>query len=204
VLVGATVTSITNANIRDRRGVIGGIPPVLTAVDQADLYSPARDGTLDGTAPVDLSQIAALVYLRRRIIGATRIRWQYYQGATALTGNYVLGIYDASGRKVVDTGSVAFTGAIGSSQARSATTFEPGAYYALFGVDTTNAGVIGYAGWGGALGTSIAKAPVHAPNIMLGSVTGGVTAPTTLLSFTDYLGFSSAIQPVPKITLSVG
>jgi hypothetical protein len=209
VLVGATVTSISNANIRDRRAFVAGtVPPVLTAVDQVSLSSPAREGTLDSSAPIDLSQTAALVYVPRRIAAATRIRWHYFQGATALTGNYVLGIYDATGRKIVDTGSVAFTGGIGSSNARSetitATTFEPGAYYALLGADTTNAGTIGYVGWGGILGTTITKAADHAPNVTLYSLTGGVTAPTTLLSFTDYLGFTSGLHPVPRITLSVG
>ena len=66
----------------------------------------------------------------------------------AITGSYNIGIYDASGRKIVETGSVAFTGANSTMQNRSevitATTFEAGNYYVVIGVDSTGVGARGY------------------------------------------------------------
>lgn len=220
VLVGAAVSSITNANIRDRRafGVPGVVPPILTAVDMVQ-FQPApglplvlpQSSTLalSGTAH-DLHQVAAAMYLPRRIASATRIRWTYDHGGTALTGNYILGIYDSSGRKIIDTGSVAFTGASTTKQARSetitATTFEPGWYYALLGVDATNSGTVEY--WGVCAGVSQNDATgssVIAPNLLLRSATGGVTVPTTILSFTDVSTITDTVfPPMPVIALSVG
>jgi len=204
ILVAATDTAISDAEIRDRRPFVCGVPPLLTDVDMAALI-PQGVGmtTVSVNANADLAQGAVLCYLPRRIVGATRIRWKYEQNSvTAMTGNYVFGIYDSSGRKVIDTGSVAFTGAASSVQQRSetiaATTFEPGTYYVLFGADYTNAGAYS------THGTRWVQATVNYPNIALYSATGGVTAPTTVLGFVDQSGIVSADIMVPHVALSVG
>jgi len=207
VLVPAASSSVTNANIRDRRPFVQGLPPVLTDVDQVGFLPVAGVLAYPAVPNIstthDLAQAAAACYLPRRIASATRIRWRYQQDSgSALTGNYVIFICDASGRKLIDTGSVALTGATSTMQARSetitATTFEPGVYYVGIGVDTTGGTAIAFSG---TLATY-----VHAPNVVLRSTTGGVTAPTTVLGFTDASTLSPAvaIPSVPFVSLSVG
>jgi hypothetical protein len=207
VLVAATDTSISNAEIRDRRAFVAGIPPVLTAVDMVPFMTgpaTAVDVLLDfGLA--DLSQSAMLAYLPRRIVGATRIRWAYDQPiTTAATGNYVLGVYDASGRKIIDTGAVAFTGAIGVNSHRSetisATTFEAGWYYVFAGMGAGNGFRVNTTRF--SIGQTARAAY---PNIALGSATGGTTAPATILGFTDGGAANPAALPIcPVFALSVG
>lgn len=204
VLVPATSTTVVDANIRDRRpvGVAGAIPPLLTDLDAVS-FMPAvgtQFTTMDHTIH-DLNQASALMRLSRRIASATRIRWRYIQGGTPITGNYVIAIYDASGRKIIDTGTVAFTGAANSSQIRSetitATTFEPGNYYVLFGMDSAAVGTFQF--WG--VPTNVGA--YFAVDLGTASATGGVTAPTTLLGATD-ASAANNICSVPMIALSVG
>jgi hypothetical protein len=218
VLVAASDTSISNAEIRDRRAFSapGTVPPLLTVVDAVTPMSPMTLSGMDASAgdiahaQHDLAQVAALVWLPRRIASATRIRWKYIQGGTAMTGNYVLAIFDATGRAVVNTGSVAWTGALSTFQVRSeviaATTFEAGAYYVMLGNDSS-AGSAGYAGWQQTINIGGSPTPQAAmPNIYVASATGGVTVPSTLLSFTDAYGNTAAGNrpKVPQIALSVG
>jgi hypothetical protein len=216
VLVAATDTAISDSEIRDRRAFSSPatVPPLLTDVDMVVPVSPLPTLVWDVAndlvhASHDLRQSAALVYLPRRIVGATRIRWKYLHGGTAITGNYVIAIMDASGRGIVNTGSVAFTGALNTWQARSetitATTFEAGWYYVMIGLDTS-AGAAGATGWG-AIGSTagvVTSSPAM-PNVWLMSTTGGVTVPSTILSFVD-AGPTPALLPpkVPQIALSVG
>jgi hypothetical protein len=217
VLVAANDTSISDSEIRDRRSfsVPGAIPSPGTDIDMVGLQ-PHPSIPLEHNAPSygalapvasgnDLQQGAYLAFLPRRIVSATRIRWQYRQdGTTALAGNYVIGIYDASGRKVIDTGSVALTGATSSLQARSetitATTFEPGWYYVLFGLDSTAGNSINFHG----VNFRASCDRVSGPNLAFRSASGGVTAPTTILGFTDYWGADIAQIGVPVVSLSVG
>lgn len=166
VFVAATDTAITNAEIRDRRAFCarGTVPPLAssgsTALDTV-AFEPGAGLMAVADAKVDNAgiglgglndgeQIAALVYLPRRIAAATKLRWTYKQGGTALTGTYTVGIMDASGRKIASVDSVAFTGSANSLQARSetiaATTFEAGCYYVVFGADTTNGGSVAFGG----------------------------------------------------------
>ena len=217
VIVANGETTIDAVDIRDRRPFpcAGTIPPLLTDVDMV-MFRPA-----DGLAVVrnlvsythdtlDTHQAAALMYLPRRIVGATRIRWTYSQNATANTGSYVLAIFDASGRRIVDTGSVAFTGAASSWQERSetiaATTFEPGLYYVFVGFDTATASA--QSSWVGVDHSfgSISARPAITRNQLLRSTSGGVTVPTTLLGFTDVGSLTAAINMpmVPVVALSVG
>ena len=199
ILVPAASSSVVDANIRDRRPFqAGAIPPLLTDVDMVHLWPHAASApSVSTSGPADLGQAAGLCYLPRRIVAATRLRWKYTQGGTAATGTYVLGIYDSSGRKVVDTGAVALTGGSGTSQVRSetiaATTLEAGAYYIMIGVDYTNAGSISYVG--------STSAPIG-PNLMLSAAAGGATAPATVLGFTDQL--ASPTVGAPFVVLSVG
>jgi hypothetical protein len=219
VLVAISDTSITDAEIRDRRPFTIGIPPLLTDVDSAMFvpppYTPMFQDSIQNGAfnqSSDLQQVAALMYLPRRIVGATRIRWKYAQSTVggALTGTYVLGIYDSSGRKIVDTGAIAWTGAAGSFQVRSetiaATTFEPGLYYVLIGSDTTS-GANTRVYYSGLIMTVLEGIPhCLTPNVLLRSAAGGATAPTTLLGFTDLNGVvAGANYPAaPFLALSVG
>jgi hypothetical protein len=210
VLVPAGAPAVLKAeNIRDRRPFCHPIvPPLLTAVDMVPLTplvasKPSGESGF-GTAN-DGHQSAVAVYLHRRILNATRIRWKYRQLA-GITGNYVLALYDASGRKIVDTGSVALTGAAGkavmASLAISATTLEAGVYYFLIGLDTTGGSeAVSYPGF-------LVNGAVDAPssNLVLASTSGGVTAPATLLGFTDMAGLSEGVSrpSVPAACLSVG
>lgn len=212
---GSESTSIDTADIRDRRpfGVPGTIPPLLTDIDIVAL-EPVHAVPEASIAAVhgshDNSQLAYAVKLPRRIVSATRIRWKYAHGATPCAGNYVIAIYDASGRLVVSTGSVAFTGAGNSYQVRSetitATTFEAGTYYVLFGLDTT-AQAVAFAGIS-AQTSNGSRALPGIPNVLLGvGGGGGVTPPTTLLSLSDMSGVTSALDvttPAPLVALSVG
>lgn len=213
VLVAATDTSITDSEIRDRRAFIAGLPPLLTDVDMArfdPLWAPPVVPLVQMSIGWDLMQAAYLARLDRRIVAATRLRWKYRHGSTAGVGNYVIGIYDASGRKIIDTGSVAATGALNTYQVRSetisATTFEPGYYYVLFGNDWTS-GTIEFQG----LHAEVTNAGFNesgpfAPNMLVRSATGGITAPTTLLGFTDVHGLTAAtaVPAVPFLGISVG
>lgn len=218
VLVAATDTSISNSEIRDRRAfsACGTIPSLLTAVDMLVPSSPlpvtAWSSSLNDMAhgSHDLHQSAALVYLDRRIASATKIRWKFRHGATALTGNYVFSICDASGRPIVSTASTAFAGSSNTWQVLSvtisATTFEPGAYYVLFGMDSS-AGAAGVTGWG-VFGeeSGVIAASASQPNLFVVSTTGGVTVPSTILGFTDTGPATSPVAhlKVPQIAISVG
>lgn len=214
VLVAASDTSITDAEIRDRRPFVAGVPPLLTNVEMAVLECPYLPLVGPDTAndishsAHDLEQAACLVVLRKRIVSATRLRWVYQHGSTALTGNYALTIYDASGRLIVGTGAVAFTGATSSRQERSetitATTFEPGAYYLHLGVDTGtgSAGVTGPKSDATVGGAAADLAPFA--NVLLGVGSGGTTAPSTLLSMSDAASSGLGVPKLPLVALSVG
>jgi hypothetical protein len=176
--------------------------------------TPTGGATLDnltgaGAVPSSALLLAdVLVAATDTAISDSEIRDRRAFGATALTGNYVLGIYDASGRKIIDTGSVALTGAASSAQARSetisATTFEPGLYYALFGIDTTNAGAIRFPGYRLYSSTTAGGSPV-AKNMGLFLNSGGVTAPSTVLGFSDIVGTAPpGATWTPAMALSVG
>jgi hypothetical protein len=139
VLIPAGSTTITAAQIRDRRqfGPIAAAPTFGTPVDMVP-FSPGTGGTpTAGTLGASETYSAAAVYLPRRIVGATRLRWAYRQTATPTTGNYRLKICDTSGHAIADTGSVAYTGAANTNQVRSETitaqTFEAGVYWLVFG-----------------------------------------------------------------------
>ncbi len=214
VLVPAGAPAVLSAEaIRDRRPFCHPIvPPLLSDLDMVPLMPLSlihRDieGGI-GHASHDGKQAALAFYLPRRIVGATKIRWKYSQGVTALAGNYVLAILDASGRKIVDTGSVAFAGAAGSFQARAetiaATTLEAGVYYVLVGVDSSTGGILFQ---GSSMGIASAATPgANAPNLALAG-SGGLTVPTTLLAMTDLYGLAVAagdVPSVPDVCLSVG
>lgn len=217
VLVAATDTAISNSEIRDRRAFVAGVPIPLTAVDMVPLIPVGVTiGTLTlqggaGLGVNDLEQVAVLVQVPRRISGATRMRWKYVQGSGGpLTGNYVLAMFDASGRQIVATSSTAYAGLVNTVQVRSetisATTFEPGYYYLYFAHDTTNAnsaitpGAVMHAEPAGVIATG----PSY-PNVGLRASGGGVTVPTTLAAFTDLGTETSGLQAgVPLVALSVG
>jgi hypothetical protein len=206
--------SIVTADIRDRRPwAVPVVPSLTTDVDLVQLvpFVPVEPNLAISHATMDVSQLCYAAFLPRRIVGATRIRWKYVHGGTALTGNYVIAIYDSSGRQVATSGIVAFTGALNTYQVRSetisATTFDAGVYYVLFGLDS-GAGGAAIQGISGQLGTATNRPGAGMPNVTLGTAGGGgTTAPTTILSLSDFNTITSdvtACTPAPLVSLSVG
>lgn len=209
VLVPAGAANGSTFSYRDRRPYGKPIiPRALTGGSPFDTASPqfleaieSLQGTAIAVAATNY-QSAAAVWLPNAIT-ATKIRWSYQQGATAATGNYNIGIYDASGRKIVETGSVAFAGAANSTQLRtetiSSTRFEAGVYYVVIGTTIATAS------------SSVAfnGVPINTRRGRQGAVwystTGGVTLPTTILSFTDaFQTVSGQACAVPTVVLANG
>lgn len=215
VLVPAGAPAVLKAeNIRDRRAFCYVIvPPLLTDVDMVPflpLHIGFSSAATSWASSQDLHQGAVAFYLPRRIVGATKLRFKYTQsGGESLTGSYVIAIFDASGRKIVDTGAVAFAGGVNSFQVRAetiaATTFEAGVYYVFVGLDTTNTGVARFIGRSLTVETS-GNPGAPAPNLGLYSATGGTTVPATLLGMTDVVSLSATTTPppIPDIYVSVG
>lgn len=215
VLIPTSATTITTVNIRDRRPIASRaiVPPLNNVSFDLDMVTFEPCDGLARTMAADVVgaaalQCAALMFLSRRIAGATRIRWRYKQHAsTPATGNYSIGIYDASGRKIVDTGTVAFTGGASNDQSRAetiaATDFNAGQYYVAIGYamsagDAYIGGVDGRAASAGVVGSG-----PPGPNMFLAS-NAGLPLPQTCLGWQDlYVGVASTF-PVPIITLSVG
>lgn len=192
VLIPNGAASSASFTYRDRRPIATQIPPsIKTSLSVVTFRAfdalPAvwNAGFSSGNG---LQQSAYAAFLPRRVPNATRIRWAYTQNSTtAATGNYNIGIYDASGRLIVSTGSVAFTGATGTYQYRSeaiaSTTFEAGVYYIVMGWGAI-AGSCNFLGVPGLTGTTfMIAAPL--PNLFLYSTSGGITMPATILGFTD-------------------
>lgn len=228
ILVAAAVGSILTAAIRDRRpiGNFGSVPWLGSTGTQVDMVAfqphpalpltigPSGAGSgLNITATTnDNQQAAVLMWLPRRIVSATRIRWKFQQGGTAAATGYTIGIYDVSGRIITSTtGPPVFSGALNTSLEVSAaigtTTYEAGWYYVLFGVAAmTAASVVYYTG----VPTAVVNAQTDIGgayrNLSFRSATGGSGPPTTLLAFTDTVTLTAATAspPVPIIALSVG
>jgi hypothetical protein len=121
VLIPAAAVTVTTANIRDRRS-FGPVqaPGIFTSVDEVPLIPVAGVQIAPGL-PLrrPRTKRPCLCQLPRRIVLATRIRWGYRQTATPTTGNYVFAICDATGRPIVNTGSVAYAGIANSDNRRS-------------------------------------------------------------------------------------
>lgn len=217
VLIPATVTSVQTANIRDRRQfpLVGTVPPILTAVDMVTFQPHPQllvaQQPCQSTGSFDQHQTAALMYLPRRIVSATRVRWRYGQGGTANAGNYVIAIYDSSGRLITNatTGVVAYTGALNTLQTRSDTitaqTFEPGWYYVFIG-NGAGTGAASVFTNGVFLNCSPGQQGAPSVNLALRLTSGGTVPPTTLLGFTDVstIAATTVIATVPIVSLSVG
>ena len=206
VLVPAGATSIIAGNIRDRRRqstltagafIVGGtLGDVVPLEPVAGL--PVASATISPAA-TDNFQGAVLVRLRRRIT-ANRFRWRYVQGATPAASNYFVGLADFSGRTIASVAATAFTGAAASMQSRNETitsqTFEPGYYWLLFGIAAmTAASSVTYLGVG-------ASSLVGAPGVGARLTSGGATAPTTILGFSDLYGGALTTLPVPLMSLA--
>jgi hypothetical protein len=217
ILVPALSTSVVTANIRDRRPValFGTLPWLGSTGTQIDAVTfqphPALYMAAGGYAPGthDNTQAAALMWLPRRIVGATRIRWRYVQGVTAATSNYVLFVSDVSGRVVAQTAATAFAGAVNTAQEASValtatTTFEEGWYYVSIGLAAVTAAST-VAIWGANMVIASAGASLMVRNIGLRSAAGGTTVPTTILAYTDIASLTAvtATPSIPICTLSV-
>ena len=221
VVVGAGVATIVTANIRDRRTIGGGLgtgggvmPWLLTGRDEVSIDP--DDALVLGSVTLtptthDTMQGAYIATLPRRIVGATRLRWKYAQGATNATTNYNIAICDMSGRLIVATGATAFSGAanaiVEASLTITATTFEAGNYFVWMGVAAlTAASAVSFHGVQANISVTAPGAPFRNHKLQLGS--GGTTFPATntLLGYTDVAGVVAAANelPVPMVALSVG
>jgi hypothetical protein len=201
-LVPTNAASSALFTYRDRRAFAdeGNVPPIRTPTNSVMMLCFVGQTRLNANAN-NLNQYAMLHYLPRRIT-ATRIRWVYRQSSgTASTAVYNIGVYDASGRKIVETGALASTGISNTIQVRSevitSTTFEPGAYYVCIGWSSIIAAGVPWTWSSGISG----GAEQVGPNTMLYSTTGGTTLPQTLASFID-LNVTNSVFTVPLIMLS--
>jgi hypothetical protein len=211
ILIPAAAATVTTANIRDRRPLGPAVaPPLFSAVDAVQMqpllgYQVGVGAFLGVTN----AQAAAAMYLPRRIVLATRVRWGYKQTATPTTGSWNIAICDASGRPIVATGATAFSGIananVQGSTAITATTFEAGVYYVLYGqVLTAGASVIVNCA------NHQTVSPVSGPNLFayLAAATG-TTFPAAINGSAGALTDASATPApvqygVPMIELSVG
>ena len=206
VLVPAGAASGATFSYRDRRAYGKPIIPAALVGSAFESASPVFidnvESLITGAIAVAATnyQAAGAIWLPNAVT-ATKIRWMYQQGGTAATGNYKIGIYDASGRKIVETSSTAFTGAANSTQIRSetitSTRFEAGVYYVVIG--TTIATASSSVNFNG-VPTNTRRGR---QGTMFYSTTGGVTLPTTLLSMTDaFQTVSGQACSVPTIVLA--
>jgi hypothetical protein len=217
ILVPALSTSVVTANIRDRRpfGVQGVYPNAQAGLDIAPL-TPATGLIVEHDVQIsqalnDNNQSAILCYLPRRIIGATKIRWKYTQGAVAAATTYSIGIYDASTRLIIGASAQAFTGTanllVVPTTTITATTFEAGYYWVLFGVAAMTAtSLVNFPGCRIRQQGSSSGPQVPFPGVALRLQTGGTTLPPNLGSImTDPYGATGTLEatPVPVIALSV-
>jgi len=216
VLVGPTGSNpnALTANIRDRRPFplmfSGSAIPAKDEVTFIPLVAPLV-AAISPTA-FDASQQAVMMYLPRKIVGATRINWSYQQGATVASTFYNIGVYDASMRLVNGSGAVAFAGTASQRVAASitigATTFEPGMYWVAFGINAmTAASNVFYSGSGWM--SSNATGPLALGQVW-GAAAGGATMSGTDLraagGWADQFATGATVNRagVPIITLSVG
>lgn len=219
VLRPAGVDNVTTANIQDRRLRSTLALPFTnlgTGRDEVPFDPGISQLTLTGggaalSVGVNDNRIGVcLMALRRRIVGATRLRWKYRQGGTAVATNYTFYIFDASGRVIATTTTAAFTGALNTYQVRAETfasapangIFEEGLYFVAFAPATMTAA--SSATYLAAVIATSNGSPGGAQNTAF--VIAGVAAPVNLTGFTD-LGLATAdtaAPPVPLVTLAVG
>lgn len=217
IVVGQGVSTIVTANIRDRRrnggqmGTSGIVVPIVARDEVTFVPSPALPTLSQTLTPTthDNMQGAYKATLSRRILGATRIRFRFAQGATPATSNFMVGVADASGRLIIASASTAFSGIasalVEGAATIAATDFEAGDYFPWMGVAAlTASSAISFFGVQGSIsitapGPSQRGAKYH-------SATGGVTAPTTFLAYTDVAAAvaAAAMLPMPIMSLSVG
>jgi hypothetical protein len=194
VLVGATVTTITSANIRDRRPVaIDGILPPKSGLIGVR-FLPALDNRRQVLmTPTTGHQYGLIMHCPARIEGATKIRIQAHNAPTA-NGSFRIGIYTASGRKIVESAVTAFaTPGVGVTATQSvtipATTLDPGLYFVVFGsTSSVSTNLLALA--------SDAYGDSHMNSVYY-TTTGGTTLP-------DEITPSNTGATVPAISLTVG
>ena len=187
VLVPAAASSLSASDIRDRRPFsLPLLPPVKNDRVEVPMiplfgltYLPGFNNASDNN-----KQSAAAFVLPQRVVGANRIAVGWDDQPV---GDYVIGVYDASGRKIVSA-IKAFDVIDRHYVAIPTTTFEAGIYYVLFGINTSSDNGAPYFG----------VVENGMGNAILSSASGGTTAPDTILGF-------SAIGdlPVPLIALAI-
>lgn len=206
VLVPAGAGSSASFTYRDRRPFAGYgmVPPLISAVEMVPMIY--RGMVVDPASYVSAMnnfQMEAVAYLPQRIV-ATKIRWTYLHAGTAQTGNYNIGIYDSSGRKIVETGSVAITGSANTrivrSETISSTILEAGIYHVLIGLASLSVGTMFSLS---AMTGSSSTPSVSGPNLMSSILSGGITLPSNIFSGSWFDAHASAqVRCVPQIALS--
>lgn len=177
VLVPASAASLGSSDIRDRRPFssqvsVANALATPAARDQVPLINQGVPLAFGSSFFANAQRYHAHL-LPRRIVGATRIRLPATFGGA---GNMNVAIYDASGRKIVETGSVAKST---NPLTIAATTFEAGLYWVGIGVDGT-----------AATGSFIHDWYSHGsvPSLQGAVSSGGLTLPTTLAAITNNNG----------------
>lgn len=225
VVVGAAVVTIVTANITDRRQIGGqfgdssilpfnapttGSPIRDEVVLLPHLSLPSAPGTLT-PATHDNFQGAYLGFLSRRIVNATRIRFRFAQGATPAVTNFNVAMLDASGRLIIASGILAFSGGANALVEQSctitATTFESGPLIAWMGIaPLTAASAVSFSGVQGNV-TVTAPGPGQR-NVKWHSATGSTTFPVLnrIDAYTDVVAaiVASSFLAMPIFSLSVG
>lgn len=211
VLIDAGATTIAANKVRDRRNYIGRglVNPILTnptvgsvAFEGVSGMAPGYTASSITHASHDTKQIAMLQYLPKRISSATKVKFTLRHSGTALAGNFIVSICDASGRPIVSTSSTALSGSLSTSAVQTgtitATTFDAGYYFVFLGLDTSAgaADCFGYHPYA-----------AHIPNLGYYATSGGVTVPTTILGLTDITSatpaVATALPVLPSISLHV-
>lgn len=199
-------TSIDLVDIRDRRVFnLVGVAPAFGGIGDAVSFIPVPGQRVTNTgythASHDTMQAAALMYLPRKVDGATKLFWKYLHGSTATVGNYSYFIADTTGRTLTSVTGIAFTGAANSYQVRTdvaATTLDAGLYYVGVGFDTSAGNQLQYYG-------VEADTLIPSRGLVYRSATGGTTVPSIISAFTDVatLTATTAVPCVPIFTLGV-
>lgn len=210
-LVPVSASSAALFTYRDRRPLSSrGLVPTRTgATEQVRFLPPTLGSYTNSFVPTTNDQLHALFYLPRKIT-ATKIKWVYQQdvSGTPITGNYNIGIYDASGRLLASTGAVALTGALGSQQVRSdpiaSTTFEAGMYYVMIGWGTiAGAGTLWYPSWPD-FNSFADNIGLYGPNVFGRNNAGGTSLPQPMGTVAFDGGTAANVAaPVPLVALGV-
>lgn len=217
ILVTGGASALSSGVIRDRRTYCteGGVSILASTIDSlTERVSPRPHPAIPfGPRSIVINnyanaQSAALVWLDREILAATKLIFHYRQDNPASgAANYMCAVCDASGRVIFNQNSIALNTStnvrVHNVMTMPATNFYPGYYWYVFGIGAGTSTVAWYftgmsadinEGGSGSRGNA-----VQAANVFLESTTGGATFPAskTILGYTDAADVSGNAVPVP-------